>query len=841
MTAPVLAGVTQAPPHRDAARLAPEHRATAAAAVVLVAMVMAAAAWDPTGLLGPVGGRGLPLMGSGDVYRWAPFVIGLPIMVTGTAVPVFVIAGRRVAARWLFASTWLALVGAAAWATAVTGFVSALPMTGSHLSLWTAAAFEVQTSGFAAAKFLLFGPLVAAAAAVAYRAGPRALYRPKPAGALSLPVSVGVMVAVVSLAALGPAAHWWRGGPIGYAFAGFAAAPSAASGVPGYFAGVAVFAAAFAGAAGIAHRRLGGLTAVTVLLAAVAAGLGLGLVDAIGVAVADAGRDSWWIASTLMSVAAATGYGAMIGLAGTIVAVGADRWLRSRAQLLLAARFALVLVAVAPVIGAPGVPEAPSHAAVPASGGMERLRVVPAARAGEPATIGDATGRQVILRGVNVNQLIDYYLRDPAIAATQPLTDGDFAQMAAMGFNVVRLGMSWSLLEPQRGNFDSGYLARVRSAVAMAKTHGLYTVLDMHQDAWGNALARPSEKCGGGMMPTTGWDGAPAWATITDGAAHCQFLARDLAPAVASAFGNFYADRDGIQSELVRAWDFVVRAFANEPAIAGYDLLNEPGVGAEPPTSSALLLGRYYDAAIAAIRTAERAAGGYAHLAFFQPSVLWSGMAFDVTPPPGFTGDRQIVFAPHPYSESITMDQSFGMTIASIERNLAISARAAASYGAALWPGEWGWFGDPSVDGAKVRRFAAAQDRLGIGGAFWVWRQGCGSPETLVDAVTSGNLVQEDCRTGASSPPPEAFAQPLARAYPRAFPGRLDSLRPGGSFRATAPPDAANCAVDAWFPGDAQPRLTTTGIDGLAYQQVSGGWRVTGCAHGAYAITAHAP
>jgi hypothetical protein len=412
-----------------------------------------------------------------------------------------------------------------------------------------------------------------------------------------------------------------------------------------------------------------------------------------------------------------------------------------------------------------------------------------------------------------------------------------------MGFNVVRLGMSWSRLEPERGRFDEAYLGEVRAAVAGARAHGMYTVLDMHQDAWGNALARPAERCGGGTTPTTGWDGAPAWATVTDGAAHCQFLARDLAPAVATAFGSLYSDRDGIQTELVRTWAFVARAFAGEPAVAGYDLLNEPGIGPNPPVSSGLLLGRFYDAAITAIREAEHAAGGSSHIVFFQPSVLWSGLGFDAAPPPGFTADRQLAFAPHPYSESISMDQSLGLTVASIERNLDVSARAAAAYGAALWAGEWGWFGEPAADGAKVRRFAAAQDQFGIGGAFWVWRQGCGSPETGAGAATSGNLVAVDCRTGASIPPPAPFAEPLARAFPRALPGRLGSLatgRHGTDLRitATAGPEPADCQVDIWFPGDAAPRLSTAGVRDATAERVPGGWRVTGCASGAYSVSA---
>jgi hypothetical protein len=314
-------------------------------------------------------------------------------------------------------------------------------------------------------------------------------------------------------------------------------------------------------------------------------------------------------------------------------------------------------------------------------------------------------------------------------------------------------------------------------------------------------------------------------------------MARDLAPAVATAYSNFYTDRDGIQTELIRTWAMVATAFADEPAIAGYDLFNEPGIGATPPVSNALLLGRYYDAAITAIRDAE--ASGFAHLIFVEPSVLWSGLAFDVTPPPGFTSDTQLVFAPHPYSESITLDQSLGLTIASIERNLAMSAEAAKSYGAALWLGEWGWFGDPSVDGAKVRRFVSASDRLGVGSAFWVWRQGCGSPETSDDAPRSGNFVSVDCRTGRLSPPPEGFAEPLSRAYPRAFPGRLDSLASSGTdltFTATVDDPDINCQLDIWVPGHARPNLTTTGVTDAHATQVDGGWRVTGCATGRYSV-----
>lgn len=806
----------------------PDYRAPLAAALTVLLLVAVFALVDPSGLLAPVGGHGLPLVGTGGVFRWAPLLIGLPITLVGTALPVAVVAR---AGRPVFVVTWAATVGAVSVAAAVTGFVIALPTVGPSLSILDALRFAFTTSGFAGLKGLVAGPLVAVVAVLAHRSTPRGARR---RAAVRQPVLV--MLAVMSLAAVGFAATAWRGGSVGYAFVGPLVAPTVSAGVLGTLAGIALFGLVFAW---LVRRWATSGVVVAVWLAAVVAGVVLGFVDAIIAAVAYAGSDSWWFATTVISLATGIGYGVTVGLLAAAVTWAVRRVRLPHLPRLVVAAVAVVLVAIPLVLPAPS-PSSPSAVAPVQATGVPRLQLLP----GDPPVIGDETGRQVLLRGVNVNQLIDYYLRHPDVPATGPLTDRDFAGIASMGFNVVRLGMSWSRLEPMRGEFDERYLDKIRAAVVTAKKHGIYTVLDLHQDAWGNALAAPDEECGGGTSPTTGWDGAPTWATITDGTLHCEFLARDLAPAVATAFSNFYTDRDGIQTELVRTWAKVAQEFADEPAVAGYDLLNEPGIGTSPPITSSLLLGRYYDEAITAIRAAESATpGGFAHLAFFEPSVLWSGLAFDVTPPPGFTDDTQIVFAPHPYSESITLDQSLGFTIASIERNLSVSKDAARSYGAALWAGEWGWFGDPAVDGAKVERFVTAQDELGIGGAFWVWRQGCGSPETGDDATSSGNFVSVDCQTGELSPPPEEYATPLTRAYPRVFPGTIDSLvsdatQVGLSFAATSDDDAVSCDLDIWVPGAAEPSLDTTGVTDVSVDQVPGGWQVTGCATGRYTVSA---
>lgn len=62
--------------------------------------------------------------------------------------------------------------------------------------------------------------------------------------------------------------------------------------------------------------------------------------------------------------------------------------------------------------------------------------------------------------------------------------------MAALGFDVVRLGLNWSSLEPERGVVDQAALARLHETVDWAKAAGLYVVLDMHQDASGKHPVR---------------------------------------------------------------------------------------------------------------------------------------------------------------------------------------------------------------------------------------------------------------------------------------------------------------------------------------------------------------
>src|SRR6478672_9692666 len=86
----------------------------------------------------------------------------------------------------------------------------------------------------------------------------------------------------------------------------------------------------------------------------------------------------------------------------------------------------------------------------PAATALPRLH---AERGSDPAIV-TADGRQVLLRGVNVNQLGDYWQQNASLPSTIPLTAADFAGIHSLGMNVVRLIVHWSKLEPQRGVYD---------------------------------------------------------------------------------------------------------------------------------------------------------------------------------------------------------------------------------------------------------------------------------------------------------------------------------------------------------------------------------------------------
>ena len=312
----------------------------------------------------------------------------------------------------------------------------------------------------------------------------------------------------------------------------------------------------------------------------------------------------------------------------------------------------------------------------------------------------------------------------------------------------------------------------------------------MHQDAWGKYIATPpGASCLPGLQPSVGWDGAPKWATITDGLSTCHTTTRELAPAVGQAWQNFWLNRPGpggvgIQTRLVRTWGKLVAALGPSPAIAGYDLLNEPNPGYLPLASDVSLLALFHQRATSAIRSAERSIGIAPRVVFVEPGVLWSGVG--IWPAnPLLPVDGDVVFAPHLYAGSITVVPVIGIAQGFFAADLLAKASRTT-----FWSGEWGWFGNPSSDANAVREYARFEDRYRVGGAWWDWKQACGDPHNhsgVTPTELSPSLNRFACPGDIPLGIPAEFNAILSRAYPRAAAGTAhDADERSGHRRAPA-------------------------------------------------------
>jgi len=193
----------------------------------------------------------------------------------------------------------------------------------------------------------------------------------------------------------------------------------------------------------------------------------------------------------------------------------------------------------------------------------------------------DRQGRQVLLHGIN------FVNKDPKAGYLFPESEtrAAFADFHRWGLNCVRLGVIWDGLEPEPGVYNEAYLQGIAHQLDAAHENGLYVFLDMHQDLYSALYS----------------DGAPAWATLDEGQPHITGAvwsdAYFASPAVQTALDQFWRnapapDGIGLQDHLAACWKLLAGRFGSHPAVIGYDLFNEPMMGAAAPQAMGLQLAR---------------------------------------------------------------------------------------------------------------------------------------------------------------------------------------------------------------------------------------------------------
>ena len=449
--------------------------------------------------------------------------------------------------------------------------------------------------------------------------------------------------------------------------------------------------------------------------------------------------------------------------------------------------------------------------------------------------IVDSDGRDVLLRGANVNSLALYWQGVPTVDTTIPVSAEDWDTMAAHGFSVIRLLVTWANVEPTKGEIDEDYLEQVDEYVAAAAEHGIYSVIDMHQDAYTSFLStEDAADCEPGTTPAKGWDGAPEWAVLSDDLSTCLTGSdRNSSPAVNRAWNHFYDDTDGIRTAFAEMWGKVAEHFAGRPEVAGYDVLNEPETSLPEPELAPKYQALLVDV-IGAIRDAE-ADADFQHIIFVEPTVpAGDPVNGIVIPDPKAAGVdiANISGSVHNYSESIGGGSIEGL-------NDGIEG-ITAGIGVPNWGGEYGFWDTSPETLEKAGRYAADEDDHRWGGAWWQWRQSCGDPhavqwegdEVVAPTDDSVHLNVLGCPDNEDLGPNDAFLDILGRGYPRATPGRLTELRSeveSGRLLVRADATEAGGELLVWTPteDDADHAVTVEGLSDVVEHEVDGGRLVT--------------
>lgn len=472
----------------------------------------------------------------------------------------------------------------------------------------------------------------------------------------------------------------------------------------------------------------------------------------------------------------------------------------------IALRLLLLVVLAAPL------PVALAGEASPAAGAATAAAGDPAPRPRQAGRwLVDPQGRALVLHGLNMVYKVGSYAPDEI-----GFDADDAAFLARNGFTTVRLGLIWKAVEPEPGQYDDDYLARIRRTTELLAAEGIWVLLDFHQDMY-------HERFQG--------EGAPDWAVQDDGLPAIPQLGFPNnyfgMPALNRAFDHFWANDPGpggvgLQDRYAAAWRHTAAYFRDTPGVLGLDLFNEPWPGTTWLTCAQPLGCPIFDArlesfserAIRRIREADPAT-----IVFYEPNVLFNnGVATHVRPAGarlGFSFHDYCLVADVGLEETGLHHQPCGVFDEVVWDNM--EAHVAATGDAPLLT-EFGATDDLATLSTMVDRAMAHR----VGWQYWAYTgfdpttTGEGDTQALVfdpaEPPIGGNVNQAKLRTLAVPHPTVVSGTPLAYAFDRAtrtFTFRYSPRRAGallGSFGAGSVTQVAVPAVH--YPAGYQVRVS---------------------------------
>lgn len=181
------------------------------------------------------------------------------------------------------------------------------------------------------------------------------------------------------------------------------------------------------------------------------------------------------------------------------------------------------------------------------------------------------------------------------------ITEADFDNLAAMGLNYVRLPIGWTTLLNTDGSWRSDPWSKIDWAVEELSSRGIYTLLDLHTVPGGGC---PWGSCGRiGPNPNGFW-----------GTSDYQDWVEDI-------------------------WEAIATRYEGNPAIAGYDLINEPLLDFNEDADDVAQKSAYYDRLYDAVRAIDPD----------HVIVMGAFFGYSAIAPPATYGWTNVVYELHPY------------------------------------------------------------------------------------------------------------------------------------------------------------------------------------------------
>ena len=286
--------------------------------------------------------------------------------------------------------------------------------------------------------------------------------------------------------------------------------------------------------------------------------------------------------------------------------------------------------------------------------------------------IFDHDGEVLLLKGINISGRAKY-----EADFLLHLGDDDIQVLLDSGINSVRLLTFWCAISPDAAHeFDEDYLNGLVENAQKLQDAGLYMVLDMHQDLWG----QPFEK-----------HGAPQWACpdeLKEGyEPSSPWWVNYTKPQVKACFDNFYSSED-LTDAYAAALAKAAGALCHMDNLLGFDLFNEPYPGSsfgDAGFDNQVLLPVY----LKVMDAVEQACPD--RLFFLEPNISYQLGLSDPFVLPEDMKDR-IVFAPHFYPSEVHEPDGAGYDgdRAALEERFMRLVTPFSDDGVPVWLGEYG-------------------------------------------------------------------------------------------------------------------------------------------------------